>query len=292
MNHNENCPITGKTKLTGLLGSPVAHSLSPLMHNTSFQLLGLDYVYLCFEVTEETLSDAVKGLVACHVRGFNLTMPNKNKVLEYLDELSPAARLIGAVNTVVNEGGKLVGYNTDGIGFVRSLADEQIYVPGKTLTVLGAGGAASAIIAQLALDGAEAVNVVLRKTSRFYSRMEAMAARILEDTPCRIRLVPQEEMGDAIACSDILINGTSVGMAGQESGSLVTDLSLLRPDLCVADVIYNPRQTKLLLDAKQRGCKTCNGLHMLLYQGAEAFRLWTGREMPVEVVRERIWGEK
>lgn len=147
--------ITGHTRLTALLGSPVAHSISPLMHNEAFRQLGLDYVYLCFEVTEDTLSEAVCGLKACGIRGFNLTMPNKNKIVSLLDELTPAARLIGAVNTVVNDQGHLIGYNTDGIGYMRAVRDAGHNILGKTITVMGAGGAATAICAQAALDGVE-----------------------------------------------------------------------------------------------------------------------------------------
>ena len=145
-------PITGQTQLTGLLGSPVKHSISPMMHNTGFQALGLDFVYLCFDVNEGTLKDAVKGLRALGVKGFNLTMPNKNKILDYLDDLSPAAGLIGAVNTVENRDGKLVGHNTDGIGFMRAVREQEIDVRGKSITLMGIGGAATAICTQAALD--------------------------------------------------------------------------------------------------------------------------------------------
>ena len=137
--------ITGHTGLTGLLGSPVAHSVSPLMHNEAFRYLGLDYVYLCFDVTEETLPQAVEGLKACGIKGFNLTMPNKNKIVELLDELSPAARLIGAVNTVVNDNGRLTGYNTDGVGYMQAVRDAGYDVIGKTITIMGAGGAATTL---------------------------------------------------------------------------------------------------------------------------------------------------
>ena len=143
--------ITGHTKLTGLLGSPVDHSISPLMHNEAFHLLSLDYAYLCFDVTENTLPDAVNGLKACGIRGFNLTMPCKNRIVELLDELSPSARLIGAVNTVVNENGRLIGHNTDGVGYMRSVKDAGHNIIGKTMTLMGAGGAATAICARLLL---------------------------------------------------------------------------------------------------------------------------------------------
>ena len=163
-------PITGHTKLTALLGKPVAHSLSPLMHNEAFHLLGLDYVYLCFEVDETSLPDVVKGLRFAGIRGFNLTMPNKNRMAELCDHLSPAAELIGAVNTVVNDNGVLTGHNTDGTGFLRSLTEAGCPVKGSTITLMGAGGAATAICAQAALDGAQAIRIFARPTSRFWAR--------------------------------------------------------------------------------------------------------------------------
>ena len=171
-------PITGQTQLTGLLGSPVKHSISPMMHNTGFQALGLDFVYLCFDVNEGTLKDAVKGLRALGVKGFNLTMPNKNKILDYLDDLSPAAGLIGAVNTVENRDGKLVGHNTDGIGFMRAVREQEIDVRGKNITLMGIGGAATAICTQAALDGAGKIDVYARMTSRFLPRMKDLIGRL------------------------------------------------------------------------------------------------------------------
>ena len=159
-------PITGHTRLTALLGSPVAHSIYPLMHNEAFRLLDLDYTYLCFDVTEDTLPTAVAGLKACGIRGFNLTMPNKNKIVELLDELSPAARLIGAVNTVVNDNGRLTGYNTDGVGYMQAVRDAGYDVIGKTITIMGAGGAATAICAQAALDGVKKIHIFARETTK------------------------------------------------------------------------------------------------------------------------------
>ena len=281
--------ITGTTTLTCLLGRPVSHSISPLMHNEAFRLLGLDCVYLCFDVGEDELFTAVSGLKACGARGFNLTMPNKNRILEYLDQLSPAAALIGAVNTVVCEDGCLYGHNTDGIGYMRALRDTGFEIRNQEITVLGAGGAASAIIAQAALDGAACIHVCVRRTSRFHHRMEQMAESIQSSTGCRILLHDQDNpqaLGECIASSRLLVNATSVGMAPDTHQTLIRDMSLFRPDLLVSDVIYNPRRTQLLQDAAAHGCRTFNGMYMLLYQGAEAFRLWTGQEMPVEEIRK------
>ena len=285
----ENIPITGHTKLTGLLGSPVAHSLSPRMHNTAFGILGLDYVYLCFEVNENTLPEAVKGLKACGVRGFNLTMPNKNRMLELLDECTPAARLVGADNTVVQEEGKLTGYNTDGIGFLRSLQEAGTDVSGKRLVLMGAGGAASAIAAQAALDGAAELDLFLRPSSRFYSRTVRLADALNRETACRVQLCDMADTGflrESIAGADVLINATPVGMEPETERCLIPAPAWLSPSLTVADIIYHPQKTKLLSIAEQAGCRTCPGIGMLLHQGAEAFRLWTGQEMPVDQIRD------
>ena len=221
--------INGHTKLTGLLGSPVAHSKSPLMHNEAFKELGLNYVYLCFDVPENNLKVAYEGLKKLNVAGFNCTMPDKTLICELLDELSPAASMIGAVNTVVNKDGKFIGHNTDGIGYMQSVKDAGFDIIGDTMTLLGAGGAASSIF---------------------------------------------------------VTNATSVGMAPNVDGCIIPDKKMLREDLIVSDVIYNPMETKLLRMAKEQGCQTFNGLYMLLYQGAEAFKIWTGKDMPVEHIKE------
>lgn len=285
-------PITGHTRLTGLLGSPVAHSLSPMMHNDSFRELGLDYVYLCFDVGEEKLADAVRGLRALNVRGFNLTMPDKNKIMELVDELSPAARLIGACNTVVNDDGHLTGHNTDGVGFIRALKDYDFDLAGKKITILGAGGAASAITAQAALDGASVIRIFARPASRFHARTVAMTEHINRDTSCHavlMDLADESALKSALEDSDLLINGTPVGMMPAPDHSLIVDPAFFHEGLFVADVIYHPAETKLLALARQAGCRTANGMYMLLYQGAEAFRLWTGRDMPTELIRERYF---
>lgn len=287
-------PITGHTRLTALLGSPVAHSISPLMHNEAFQLLDLDYTYLCFEVNEETLPAAVDGLKACGIRGFNLTMPNKNKIVELLDELSPAARLIGAVNTVVNDDGHLTGYNTDGVGYMQAVKDAGYDITGKTITIMGAGGAATAICAQAALDGVEKIHIFARETSRFWDRTQKLAENINSTLPCKAVLHENRDtaaLAQAISESALLLNATSVGMAPNTEGTIIEDTSLYHPDLIVSDVIYNPRETRFLKEAREAGCRTFNGMYMLLYQGAEAFRLWTGKEMPVKEIKAKFFAD-
>lgn len=284
--------ITGHTQLTALLGSPVAHSISPLMHNEAFAQLGLDYVYLCFDVNEDYLETAVNGLKAAGIRGFNLTMPNKNLMAQLADRLSPAAQLLGAVNTVVNDNGLLTGYNTDGIGYMRSVQDAGYDVIGKTITVMGAGGAASAICAQAALDGVKKIHIFARPTSRFWERTVKLADTINQTTGCRVLVHEHGDtsaLRDALQESALLVNGTSVGMAPDTDRTILPDTSLLHPDLIVSDVIYNPRKTRLLAEAEAAGCRTFNGMYMLLYQGAEAFRLWTGLDMPVDVIKAKYF---
>ena len=286
--------ITGHTRLTGLLGSPVAHSVSPLMHNEAFRQLGLDYVYLCFDVKEEGLKTAVEGLKMAGIRGFNLTMPNKNKMVELVDCLSPAAGLIGAVNTVVNNDGILIGHNTDGIGFMRSVKDAGYDIIGQEMTVMGAGGAATAICVQAALDGVKKIHLFTRPSSRFHQRTVVLVDRINQITDCEITLYDQADqhaLRTSMEQSAILVNGTSVGMAPDTDASIIEDSSFFIPGKIVADIIYNPQETKLLKMAREAGCKTFNGMYMLLYRGAEAFRIWTGQEMPIEQIKEKYFHE-
>lgn len=284
--------ITGHTGLMCLLGSPCKHSISPMMHNKSFEILGLDYRYLAFEVNEDTLETAVNGLKAMGARGFNLTMPCKNKMLDLCDALSPAAKLIGAVNTVVNENGILTGHNTDGIGYMQSVKDAGFDIIGKKMTLLGAGGAATAILVQAALDGVSEISVFLRKTSRFYDRAAATASALQEETGCKIKLCDfndHELLKHELSDSAIVVNGTSIGMAPDVDACPIPDASLLPDGIIVSDIIYNPKETKLLTMAREKGLPYFNGTYMLLYQGAEAFRLWTGSEMPAAQIKEAFF---
>lgn len=283
--------ITGHTRLTGLLGSPVAHSKSPLMHNESFRLLGLDYVYLCFDVDEANLETVVNAFKRMDIKGFNCTMPVKNRMAELADELSPAAKMIGAVNTVLNDNGRLIGHNTDGIGYMQSVKDAGFDIIGKKMTLLGAGGAASSIFVQAALDGVKEINVFSLK-DQFWERAEKMVETVNSNTECKASLYEfgnQDILGSKIAESDILTNATSFGMAPNIDNCIITDKNMLNSNLIVSDIIYNPMETKLLKMAKEQGCATFNGLYMLLYQGAEAFKIWTGQDMPVEVIKEKYF---
>lgn len=286
--------ITGKTGLTGLLGRPVAHSISPMMHNTSFQDAGLNYVYLCFDVGEEELEEAVTGLKRLGARGWNCTMPDKTRMADLCDKLSLAASLTRAVNTVVNENGVLTGYNTDGIGYMRSIRVKGYDLTGKRMTLLGTGPAARSILAQAAIDGLREITVFNRR-GRSFEEAAAMIERVNAETSCRVYLYDYEDRERfcrEIAKSDILTNATSVGMAPDTDQCLIDDIGMLHRGLIVSDIIYNPRETKLLSMARSAGCPAINGLYMLLYQGAEAFLLWTGKEMPVEKIRRLYFSEQ
>ena len=283
--------ITGHTVLTGLLGSPVAHSISPMMHNESFKVLGLDYAYLAFDVDTQHLKTAVEGLKVLGVRGFNLTMPDKNLMADYCDKLSPAAEIIGAVNTVVNDNGILTGHTTDGIGYMEAAKDAGYDLTGKTMTLLGGGGAATAICVQAAIDGLKKIHVLNRKDT-FFPRLQSLVDKINERTACQVLLhdlADERCLADCIGESHILTNATSVGMAPKTQDCLIRDPGILRPELIVSDVIYNPRETRLLRMAREKGCATFNGMYMLLYQGAAAFKLWTGQDMPISHIKQKYF---
>lgn len=285
------CQISGHTRLGCLLGSPVSHSISPAMYNESFRLLGLDFVYLCFDSAKADFGGLVQALRDMNVFGFNLTMPDKHRILEYLDELSPAARMIGAVNTVKNESGRLTGYNTDGIGYIRSLQDAGYDIKSGVMTLIGAGGAASSIAVQAALDGVPALHIVNRR-GRSWENANRLADSINKNTDCRADvtdMADQDALKRCILESSLLTNATSVGMAPDTDATPVTDHSCFHPGLLVSDVIYNPRTTRLMQEASEHGCSTVNGMYMLLYQGEAAFRIWTGQDMPVEAIRTKYF---
>jgi len=284
--------ISAKTLLVGLIATPIRHSLSPTMHNEAFVKLGLDYTYLAFEVGTEELEDAVKGIRALGLVGSNVSMPNKQKILPYLDKLSPAAELTGTVNTVVNENGVLTGHITDGTGFMMSLIDAGVDVIGKKMTLFGAGGAATAIAIQAALDGVKEIAIFNRK-DEFWENAEKTVGIINERTECKATLfnvADQDALRAQIADSALLANATGVGMKGDlQDQSLVSDASMLRPDLVVADAVYMPPRTRLLCMADEVGCKTVEGIGMMIYQGAAAFKLFTGHDMPVNHIKELLF---
>lgn len=279
--------ISGHTRLIGLFAKPIRHSISPMIQNAALSALGIDAVYLAFDVEKQDMSHAIQSIHTLEMIGANISMPNKQVTLEFMDELSDSAKLIGAVNTIVNDEGRLIGHNTDGIGFIRSLKEKGIDAKGKRMTIIGAGGAATSIIVQAALDGMDEIKVFNLKDS-FYDKLEKLLPVIAESSQCKITLHDLndvEMLREAIHSSDILTNATGMGMSPHQDKMSIPDVDVLHDKLFVADVVYNPRETLLIKNAKERGCQTMNGLGMLLYQGAEAFQLWTGQEMPIDVVR-------
>lgn len=282
--------ITGHTELIGLIATPIRHSSSPRMHNEAFAKLGLDYAYIAFEVGAEDLEDTIKGFRAMKVRGSNVSMPNKTIVHKYLDNLSEAAEICGAVNTIVNDNGVLTGHITDGIGYMTGLKDAGIDVIGKKMTIVGAGGAATAIQVQAALDGVKEISIFNRK-DEFYKRAEKTVKDINERTNCKATLYDLDDLDklkEEIASSYLFANATGMGMKPLEGQTYIPDKSFLRKDLIVTDVVYAPTETALLKMAKEVGCKTLNGFPMMLFQGAAAFKLWTGQDMPVEYIKETM----
>lgn len=281
--------ISGHTGLLALIGSPVGHSGSPAMYNYSFEKLGLDYAYVAFDIKVEEVKDAIAAMKTFKMRGCNVTMPCKTEAVAYMDELSPAARIIGAVNTIVNDNGKLTGYITDGEGFVNNLKDHGIDVKDKKITVAGGGGAATAIQVQCALDGAKEITIFNIKDEFFKRSLETAEKIQKEVTGCVVNvydIADTAKMTEEIGSSDIFANATIVGMKPMEQESVVKDLSAFRPGLVVADAVYNPVETRLLREAKEAGCTCINGKGMLLCQGVAAFKLYTGKDMPVEEVKE------
>lgn len=280
--------ITGHTELIGLMAYPIRHSSSPAMQNEAFAKLGLDYAYLAFEVDNDTLEDAIKGLRALRMRGSNVSMPNKTVVHKYLDKLSPAAEMCGAVNTIVNEDGVLTGHITDGIGYMAALKDNDIDVIGKKMTIVGAGGAATAIEIQAALDGVAEMSIFNVK-DKFWANAEETVRKINEKTNCKAtlyNLADLDKLKEEIADSYLFANATGMGMKPLEGKTYIPDKSFFRPDLIVTDVVYFPRETEMLRIAKEVGCKTMNGLGMMLFQGSAAFELWTGQPMPIEYMKD------
>ena len=277
--------IDGHTRLAAVVAKPIKHSISPFIHNTAFEKTAVNGVYLAWEIGVEDLEATVDNIRRYNMFGINLSMPYKQEVIQYLDELAPSARLIGAVNTVVNENGTLIGYNTDGKGFFKSLP--SFAIQGKKMTILGAGGAATAIIAQAALDQAEEIFVFTRQTS--YANTVSKMVAISRQTKSRIQVLNLEDsalLQEKINQSDLLVNGTSLGMDG-ESLPLVESIQL-PAKILVADVIYKPFETPFLKWARSQKVEAVNGLGMLLYQAAEAFELWTGQSMPCQEIWQQL----
>ena len=276
--------ISGHTGLLALFGTPVGHSGSPAMYNFSFQHHGLDYAYMAFDVNVDQMPAAFDAIRFLKMRGGNFTMPCKNIAAELVDKLSPAAEIIGACNVFVNDDGVITGHITDGVGFVKNLEVNGVDVKDKKTVVLGAGGAATAIQVQLALDGASEV-AIFNIDDEFYRRAEATKEKLAKHCPdCKVtvdHLEDAQALAAAVEQADILINATIMGMKPYEDVTLV-DKSLFRKDLVVADTVYNPEKTKMILEAEEAGCQAIGGKGMLLYQGVVNYGLFVGKDFPIE----------
>ncbi len=288
--------ISGHTHLISLLGSPIRHSMSPATHNLSFQKLGIDSVYLVFDVKQDDLPDIIAAMKRMDGwDGSNVTMPCKQAVIPLLDGLSDSAELMGAVNVLKKEeDDSITGHNTDGQGMMQNIRNHGVEIPGTTITVIGAGGAGSAILVQAALDGAKKINVFAREDGPSYTRSLDLLPRVQEKTGCEMVLhtfEDKEAMEAAIAESDILVNATPVGM-GDSAGQTPVPAEFIKEGLAVADAVYHPRMTQLLLDAEAKGCKIIGGIGMMIEQAAVGEEIWYGAKMPSAEILEELFPEE
>lgn len=275
--------ITGKTKTLGIFGYPISHTLSPAMHNAVIKALGLDMVYLPFEVKPSSLKEAINGIKSLGIIGVNITIPHKEAVIRFLDDISEEARLVGAVNTIVNKDRKLVGHNTDGSGYIASLKEELGFNPkSKRIIIIGAGGAARGILVALAIKKPKAITVANRTLSRAVSLIKTFKEKF-SDTKFEAIGIDDKMLKMSFNSADLLVNTTSVGM--KQSKALKIPLETLPKVAIVSDIIYNPLETALLKKAAKLGLATHSGLGMLIHQGARSFKLWTGFDAPIEVMR-------
>ena len=274
--------IKGSTKVVGLIGEPVEHSFSPPMHNEAFKTLGLDYVYVPFNVSPDNLKSAIEGANSLNIQGLNVTIPHKINVIKYLKELDPIAELIGAVNTIDFK--NLKGYNTDGIGCIRAI-EEVTKIKDKNIVVAGAGGAARAIVFYLAKYGAEEVNIL----NRNLKKAENLASDLLaSNLISNVNSSDISEISKFISDADILIDTTPIGMHPNVSDEPIVKAADIHEELVVNDIVYNPNETVLLKEAMKANAKVVYGIKMLLYQGAESFKIWTGREAPIDVMEAKL----
>lgn len=279
--------VTGSTRLVGVLGDPVAHSRSPAMHNAAFRALGIDWCYVPLHVASAQVEAALRGLVALGFVGANVTIPHKEAAARLADELTPAAQAIGAVNTLtVLQGGRLRGDNTDAGGTLAALREAGVEVAGRRAVLLGAGGSARAVAYALAASGA---HVVL--ANRTPERAAALAASLQPHVAGRLEATALSDAGAlqaALARADLVVNATSVGMHPEDSRSPLPEGVQLHPGLAVLDLVYAPRETRLLRQAAHAGCRTIEGLRVLVHQGALAFEMWTGRPAPLDVMSRAV----
>ncbi len=280
--------VRGSTKVVGVFGFPVEHSLSPAMHNAAFAALQLSYIYVPFAVQPDRIGPAVRSLSALGIVGVNLTIPHKESVLPFLDEITQEARDVGAVNTVHCVDGRLLGDNTDGQGFYTPLRERGVDLAGKAVVVLGAGGAARAVVFRLAREGAR-ITLANRTPERAERLAQAVAeAGLPAGTVQTVAMDDSKGLADAIAGADLLVHTTRVGMVPETDALPPVPLEAFHPNLLVYDLVYNPVETRLLQQARFRGCRVLNGVQMLVYQGAAAFQRWTGHWPPTDVMERAV----
>ena len=278
--------ISGRTRLCGVIGDPIEHTMSPAMHNAAFAKMGLDYWYVPFRVRKEELRQAIDGMRGLNIRGLNVTIPHKVTVIPFLDELDPLAEKIGAVNTIANDGGVLTGYNTDATGFLQALLERGIEPKGKNIAILGAGGASRAISFILAERGAHLAILNRLLELNWAEELAGRLSAIFNIEVKALELVGKN-LDRVLQSADILVNATSVGMSPNINETPVS-ANLLRPGLIVVDIVYNPIKTRLLKEAEAAGAETVSGVDMFVWQAALAFERWTGIEAPLELMRQEI----
>lgn len=276
--------ITGKTNVVGIIGDPVEHSLSPLMHNAAFRYLNLDYVYVPFEVKKSNLEEAIFGARSLNIKGLNVTIPHKTEVIKYIDSLDTTARLIGAVNTIKFDDKTSMGYNTDGVGAIKAI-EEIMKVKNKKIVILGAGGAARAVSFQMLLKDVKMLVIANRTQENGLKLKEDLLESIDGNVIC---IGLDDELKDELRDAHILINTTPIGMYPNVDQEPLVKSEMMHEDLIVNDLVYNPMKTSLLKEAEKDGLRTISGIKMLIYQGIESFKIWTGVTPPFHIFEKAL----
>lgn len=276
------------TELIGLIGHPIKHSYSPFIQNFALEQMNLDYVYLPFDVPSENLKAAVNGVLALGLKGLNVTLPHKEKIIKYLDEVSEEASIIGAVNTIVNDHGKLMGYNTDAYGILETLLPYKEKISSSRATVIGAGGSARAVIyTLLRYFKPEEINIINRTQQKADTLANDFALKMRYDSFHTFELFPPDNV-ETLKNSSLIVNATTLGMYPEVEDTITDIDDSFNDEQIVFDLIYNPTKTKFLKTAEMQGAKVIGGLKMLISQAAKSFELWTGVEMPVEIIFDSL----
>lgn len=276
--------INGSTKVLGIIGDPIEHSLSPEIHNTICRELKQNYAYVPFKLPAKDIESAVNGFKALGVTGFNVTIPHKKNIIQYLDEVSEEALLMGAVNTVKNVQGKLYGYNTDGEGFIKSLKAHDVSVKNKNIVILGAGGAARGISVKIAMGGAKSITILNRTPEKAQEICDIINQNVADI--CKGALLDMNSLKACAHSCDILINTTPIGMHPHTAESPVENFSFLNSETVVCDLIYNPKKTLFLSNAEEKSCKIINGWGMLVCQAVSAYEIWTGININDNIIKK------